>query len=391
MIKDKAKIDIDPKIKPHGYLELSLKHNTKDKENFLKKMENLKHSYQDDINKKEFNDFNIIYKSYAKIKKRIKLDKADYILDQNEINESKVYEGKKLLRYIVYRYKYYVYPLIYKIDDYPPCLQIEPTSICNFRCVMCYQSDKSFSSKSNGFMSYMNMDLFKKIIDEIEGKIEAVTFASRGEPTLHRFLPEMLDYCYGKFLGLKINTNASMLNEKMIHSMLSSDLQTIVFSIDAADKETYEKIRVNGKFEYIIKNLKLFKKIREKNYSKSKHIVKISGVKILKNQNINDVNKFWNDYADATAFVPYTPWQSSYSNPVNNHKHPCEELWQRMFVWADGKINPCDYDYKSYLSRNNAINETISEAWNSKAYNELRNTHLNKNRIKEEPCKRCLR
>ena len=38
MIKDKAKIDIDPKIKPHGYLELSLKHNTKDKENFLKKI-----------------------------------------------------------------------------------------------------------------------------------------------------------------------------------------------------------------------------------------------------------------------------------------------------------------------------------------------------------------
>ena len=31
----------------------------------------------------------------------------------------------------------------------------------------------------------MKFDLFKKVIDEIEGKIEAVTFASRGELTLH--------------------------------------------------------------------------------------------------------------------------------------------------------------------------------------------------------------
>ena len=40
---------------------------------------------------------------------------------------------------------------------------------------------------------------------------------------------DMLDYCNGKFLGLKMNTNASLLNEKLIHKILSSDLQTIVF------------------------------------------------------------------------------------------------------------------------------------------------------------------
>ena len=58
----------------------------------------------------------------------------------------------------------------------------------------------------------------------------------------------MLKYCEGKFLGLKINTNASILNEELIHSLLSSDIQTIVFSIDSADKENYEKVRVNGNF-----------------------------------------------------------------------------------------------------------------------------------------------
>ena len=25
-------------------------------------------------------------------------------------------------------------------------------------------------------------------------------------------------------------------------------------------------------------------------------------------------------------------------------------FWDRMYVWFDGKCNPCDADYKSYLS-----------------------------------------
>ena len=71
---------------------------------------------------------------------------------------------------------------------------------------------------------------------------------------------------------------------QLTHSILSTNIQTIVFSVDAADKATYEKIRVNGKFEKIMKNLELFAKIRKQHYSKSKHIVKISGVKISKAQ-----------------------------------------------------------------------------------------------------------
>ena len=94
--------------------------------------------------------------------------------------------------------------------------------------------------------------------------------------------------------------------------------------------------------------------------------------------------------ADVIAFVNYTPWESSYDNQPNDLKHPCEELWTRMFVWADGKVNPCDYDYKSLLSKWNVKNLKISEIWNSEEYNSLRKTHLESLRKTIEPCKRCL-
>lgn len=332
----------------------------------------------------------IILKSYQKKLNNINLTETEFVLTKNEINEFLSLEKKNILRYVIYRYKYIQYPKLKILEEYPPNIQIEPTSQCNLRCIMCYQSDKSFSSKSSGFMGYMKLDLLKKVIDEIEGKIEAVTFASRGEPTLHSELDEFLKYCDGKFLGLKLNTNATLLNEKKIHSLLSSDLQSLVLSIDEKNKNNYEKIRVNAKFEKIMQNLELLRSIREKNYKNKKLKIRISGVKINTDQNVKEMNKFYNEFADEIVLVDYDPWESAYDNDINNIDDECSELYRRMFVWHDGKVNPCDYDYKSMLSKWNANKDSIRSIWNSDYYNSIRNLHKSKERNKIEPCKRCV-
>ncbi|MDC0152762.1 radical SAM protein [Candidatus Pelagibacter sp.] len=342
------------------------------------------------LNLKDKEILSIILKSYENIQLGKYLNKNDFILTKQEINEFFNLDEKDILRYVIYRYKYNQLPKLKIFEDYPPNIQIEPTSICNLRCVMCYQSDKSFSSKSQGFMGYMKFDLLKKVVDEIEGKIEAVTFASRGEPTLHPELDKFLKYCEGKFLGLKLNTNATLLNEKKINMLLSSDLQQLILSIDEKDKENYEKIRVNAKFETIMKNLEMLKTIREKNYQKSKIRIRISGVKINTSQSAEEMNKFYKEFADEIALVNYEPWESSYENPVNEIEEECTELYRRMFVWYDGKVNPCDYDYKSLLSQWNAKTDTIKSIWNSEYYNKLRDLHRAKERNKIEPCKRCI-
>ena len=82
------------------------------------------------------------------------------------------------------------------------------------------------------------------------------------------------------------------------------------------------------------------------------------------------------DIADIVAFTNY-PQESSYDNPINDIKTPCGELWSRIFVWQDGKVNPCDYDYKSILSKWNINDQSINNIWNSEEYNYLRYTHLN--------------
>ena len=228
----------------------------------------------------------------------------------------------------------------------------------------------------------------KKIIDQAEGHIEFISLASRGEPLMCPEIDKMLEYTCGKFLNLKINTNASVLNEEKSHAILKSGIKTVVFSADAAEEELYSKLRVNGKLSKVLSNIEKFKNIKETQYSDSKIITRVSGVKVDEKQKLEDMESLWGELVDQVAFVNYIPWENVYGAPINSIEHPCSDLWRRMFVWWDGKINPCDVDYKSSLSIGNIDNHDLSELWRSRNYENLRYTHLNK-RKSLSPCNKC--
>jgi radical SAM protein with 4Fe4S-binding SPASM domain len=298
-------------------------------------------------------------------------------------------DDQNITRYVFHRYRYDLFPKQRKLDQYPPYLQIEPTSICNFRCVFCYQSDASFSHKSSGHMGSMTVDLFKEIIDQIEGNVEFISLASRGEPMACRDIDKMLEYSVGKFLGLKMNTNASLLNEAHCHAILAGGINTVVFSADAAEEPLYSQLRVGGKLEKVLSNIRLFQEIRKKHYPQSKIISRVSGVKVRDDQQMDSMLKTWGELVDQLTFVAYNPWENVYDSPVLDMKTPCSDLWRRMFIWYDGRFNPCDTDYKSVLSVGNIKENNVSQIWRSQLYNQLRDKHLNNQRSHQEPCRRC--
>ena len=317
-------------------------------------------------------------------------NRPKFILTPNVVNEIETLNFADVPRYLVHRYRYEIYPQLKIFDDFPPYLQIEPTSICNYRCIFCYQTDSEFNKRSKGFMGHMKLETFKLLVDQAEGNIEFVSLASRGEPLLCPYIKEMLAYTRDKFLNLKINTNASVLDEKMSHSILTSGVKTLVFSADAADKNLYSKLRVNGKLEKILTNIKQFQEIRIKKYPKSKIITRVSGVKINNQQNLDDMEKFWGNFVDQVAFVNYVPWENVYLSSFSEIQTSCSDLWRRMFVWWDGKVNPCDVDYKSKLLSGHVKNNSISELWKSDNYNNLRKKHMSKLRNTVSPCNRCV-
>ena len=302
----------------------------------------------------------------------------------NKKNVNKVY------RYINFRF-FFEQVSLKKIEtDYPPYLLIEPVSTCNLRCPFCFQTDKTFTKKP--FMGTMKLDLFKNIIDQAnELGVEAITIASRGEPTLHKDLGEMLKYAKSKenIFEIKLNTNATKLTEGLCNQIFESEVNQLVISADHYEKKTFEELRKNSNFETIVKNVKLLFETRKK-FKNPLTEIRVSGIDFYKSTNKNIFRDFWIKISDeVTIGDALERWDTYNNKPHPEINDPCENLWDRMYIWFDGKVNPCDADYKSYLSYGNVNEFSIKKLWNSKIIKNIRNKHTTNQRSEIDPCNKC--
>lgn len=293
-----------------------------------------------------------------------------------------------LPRYLYHRYRYDVWPREKILDDAPPYLQIEPVSYCNYRCVFCYQVDRQYFRKSAESMGVIDPGLFREILEEATGKVEFLSLASRGEPLLHPKFDELMATTTGRFLALKINTNAAVLDERKARAILDSGVGTLVFSADAASPELYRKLRVGGELSRVQRNIEKFQEIKAREYPHSRLITRVSGVKVSGEQSMDSMQSFWGNMVDQVAFVAYNPWENIYAAPENKLLEPCSDLWRRMFVWWDGVVNPCDSDYKSSLSVGRWGGK-LKDMWLASPYQELRAAHVAGRRCSAAPCNRC--
>ena len=353
--------------------------------------------------------FNIFFKEEKKINEILEKNKSKFIKELwnrffieksfkftlNKQNEIYIKHHKsdldQIFRYVNFRYLFHLAGS-QKIDlGYPPYILIEPVSTCNLRCPFCYQTDKTFTKKP--YMGVMKIELFKKVIDQADLLgTGAITIASRGEPTLHKDLKEMLQYLNTKknIMEKKLNTNGTFLTEEICHSIFKSNLTQVVISSDHYEKKEYERLRLGSNFESVVKNADMLFNIRKKYYPKSLTEIRISGINNDRNLDKEKFKNFWIKRSDhVTVGLPLERWDT-YNNDIHPKiNDPCENLWDRMYVWFDGKVNPCDSDYKSYLSYGNANDSNLKDIWENNIIKKLRNDHVSNNRNKIDPCNKC--
>ena len=205
-----------------------------------------------------------------------------------------------------------------------------------------------------------------------------------------RDIEAMLRYAAGKFLALKVNTNAWFLDESRARALLEADLNTLVFSADAADAGLYARLRVNGALDRVLANVEAFANLRAKDYPTARVITRVSGVRVSGEQSMESMERLWGGLVDQVAFVDYVPWENTYDRPPSGVDAPCTDLWRRMFVWADGRVNPCDVDYRSTLSPGKlGGSESLSSLWTGSQYQALRRRHVAGDRADVSPCVQC--
>ena len=140
------------------------------------------------------------------------------------------------------------------LESPPTFFQTDISSICNLRCIMCGRGECKEDSTMN-----------KKMWTDLKRYLpttKSMCLTGMGDPFARPDTRELL-INYKGLIRFHIVTNGLLL-PKYWEQVKHQKFAGINISIDAATKETYEKIRVGGKWKNLIRTLDLVKQNRSK-------------------------------------------------------------------------------------------------------------------------------
>ena len=277
------------------------------------------------------------------------------------------------------------------VQDFPIFLIIEPTNNCNFDCIMCPRPNMTRP------IGNMSLDLFKKIIDEIQGKVEFIWLHFFGEPLMNVKIPEFIEYAGGKGITLGMSTNGSFLKGKIAEKILDSKLDLLLISIDSLSSGKFEKIRQGGDLSTILENVDSFL-IHHKEKKSALNII-LSVINLYDNEDeieqfktrwvlsagIDVTIKSFDNFANQETGINPLSVSSELSNP----SYVCCEPWRGFVVGWDGYVVPCCYDFNYKNVIGNINDSPVFEVWNSEKMVFFRNLHAKGLRKDIKLCKSC--
>lgn len=275
----------------------------------------------------------------------------------------------------------------------PVRLWVELTSNCNYRCIMC--PNKDLSKEDRGFM---DLDLYKKILDEAHTFVFDINLAHRGESLLHPHLVEAIRYAKKKKIFTRLHTNGSLLSENLSKEIIQAGLNRISFSFDGYDKGTYEKIRRGGNFDKTVANIIRFLELKKEAHSKKP----ITNIEVIDfdNQNKRDfseakdrfLQRFNNLPLDSFVLKEMHNWAGRIEKEKQGKKYSiCPFPWNALIIFWNGEVLPCTQDFFGEFIVGNVKKTSLTKIWNGEEMRFLRKK-LSEGSIKElKTCSRCDR
>lgn len=286
-----------------------------------------------------------------------------------------------------YRQKWVEMPKKREVLEYPLLVDLELASACNLKCPMCYTITDEFKQKvTRGFMDF---ELFKKIVDEISGKVFALRLSLRGEATLHKNFIECIKYAKAK--GIKevsTLTHGGNLELDFFKKCVDAGIDWITISIDGVDDE-YNKIRKPLTFDGTLKRLQDIKKYKDQN-NLVKPVIKVQGIWPAIRPNPTRYYETIAPLVDLVSYNPLIDYLRKDSEIVYEENFACPQLYQRVVVGSDGQVMMCSNDEDGEEIIGNAYEESIYDIWHGERLNKIRDIHNQKDGFKNmKVCKLC--
>jgi len=301
-----------------------------------------------------------------------------------------------------------VRPLAKTLEEWPGALLIDITNRCNAKCVWCPNPDLTN-------VGAMDMDVYRKIIDDFGARGGVLTFGTFGEPLMDKHMPERLEYLkrYPKIHKIEVLTNGFFLNDKIVPQLIEHGVGVDI-SLDELDKQTFEDVKkmsfdvvrdnivafleANSRAERPVPvniRIKTFKTVEETLEQELFKIITSHDCSVVLNSIDDNIISNWAGKLNKEAFVKEYEISSTgktrYTHKRFNQTNvaPCTQLWKWMVVYWDGSVVLCCADMFSQSIVGDLKSNSITEIWNGPAMKKLRAQMVNRKRFDVPICQDC--
>lgn len=165
------------------------------------------------------------------------------------------------------------------MDHLPFYYSIHLNKPCNQRCIMCVPG-------FNHPRDTLSFEGFVTLFEQIEAYAEHVTLIG-GETFMYPWIAEALDLLSRHEIEVTINTNSTMLNDRVLPGLLSLHALNLKCSIHAATPETYRRVHGRDHFERVTENMRQFAEL-----SRGMDNIRLITVYVVMRENLQEVMPF---------------------------------------------------------------------------------------------------
>lgn len=299
----------------------------------------------------------------------------------------------------------------------PLCVSIEPTNLCNFKCVMCFHGNNVLADEAKPLKN-MEDEVFQKTLDDLEDwtrsageKIKLIKLYSLGEPLVNPRLCDMVKAVKDRDIAdqIEITTNGSLMTKEISEKLVEYGLDIIRFSVYGIEKERNRYItKTDFTPAYIRENVRFLYECREKAGSR---VPKIYAKMLNENEEVN--NEFIRMYRDITDVVGIDEvfnidvgegnnvfenyygtesdkmHESSFQSNIFQERRSGRYPFTHMTVRNDGTVIVCCSDWLKELKIGDVKEHTLKEIWESKTLYDMRMKMLNTKGQCFKACRSC--
>ena len=288
------------------------------------------------------------------------------------------------------------------LADFPHMLDIELTSLCNFRCLMCPTGNLSLQRDA----VFMNSETWALIYAQCARRAEGLRFIGWGEPLLHPNVIGIIADATEEGLLTHINTNASKLDKRMAGRLVGAGLSSIKFSFQGVDKASYAEMRNIDYFENVIDAIDTMWLARlggsrpwisvstSTTYETPEQIEAFCD-RITPMVDELSIGKTIFDFMDMDEVKlkdddrEQLEHLKGLESGEKRHPVPCPEVYDKLSIHADGSVVLCCNDFNGVVDLGN-VNETrIDEMWRHPKIEAYR-TRLAKKDYNAPLCETCF-